>query len=502
MLHFYLLSIIPILHIYSKNLSTFSLQVLLLPLASILLVCLLLNIFIATILKKRDQWFLLFSCLSLLFWFSWPSAVVFTKLVDIQNNFILTYKFSILTFALLLSIIACYWTIRTFNLPLKKINTFLNIFSFFLIIYQLLNIFIFIQNDSKHTSECYGNQENIKYPNIYHIILDAYTNKEILAQLYNYDNSNFYNELKLANFNVFENAYSNYGSTTPSINSMLRMQYFNKMEETHPETSIPVWDHLQNKGYTLHNSIAFIARNNYPSIYLKQENKINSSFLFLIACFNCTPIHHTLHNLFLRKVYKAHIDEIDETLSFLEDAQNLHGLNNNYFYAHIMNPHEPFVFDGEGNISTKQTYEGLILQKKLNLANDERSENSFKEGYTNQIKAINKRVLNTINKILRQYPEDSKPIIILHADHGRSSRFIFRDVWLTEKEKKIPSLHIRAHWGILLAIYGVEATFPHNLTLVNLYKYVFNNLFFENNTYLENKHFAFTADFIQYNNLN
>ena len=501
MLHFYLFSIIPILYIYSQNIDTFPLSVLILPLVCILSLFLGLHIFIRKVFKNQDQGFLFFSCFSLLFWFSWRIAVRFNGLVNIQNNFILTYKFSLLTFTLLLSIIVCYWTIRTFKFPLRKINVFLNVFSFSIFSYQALSILIFSYQSTPYDSLSQKNVKGSKHPNIYHIILDAYTNKEILSDLYNYNNDQFYTRLKDLDFDVSENAYSNYPATFLSVNSMLRGRYFYKFSEVSRSEPITVWEGLRSKGYMIRDSIGFVARCNYPPVYLSKADHKNKNFLFIIACFNFTPIHHTLHNLFLKRVYQAHIDEIDDTLLFLENAKEMYGVNNNYFYAHIVNPHEPFVFDAEGNVSTKQTYEGLILQQKLNLANNEAAEKSFQEGYTNQIQAINKRVLKTIEKILSEYPEDSKPIIIIHGDHGRSSRFISDQEWLDQKDRDVPSIYIRSHWGILLAVHGIKEPLPQDLTLINLYKYVFNNLFFENNTYLDNKHFSFTQKLIEYESL-
>ncbi|MDR0755505.1 MAG: hypothetical protein LBE99_01135, partial [Puniceicoccales bacterium] len=196
---------------------------------------------------------------------------------------------------------------------------------------------------------------------------------------------------------------------------MLNMKYYDTFQEIPPIADFYVWKHLRNHGYKIWTSIGFISLPDYPKTAVRLKDSRQAKNLFIISCFDHTPIKHMIHNMFMHQVYGAHIQDIDTTLTFLENAQQDYGLENQYFYAHIVSPHEPFVFDEEGNVSSEQTYEGFVLQKKLNLANDDVSETSFKRKYVNQIKAINKRILNTIHTILAQYPTDKRPIIILHG---------------------------------------------------------------------------------------
>jgi len=73
---------------------------------------------------------------------------------------------------------------------------------------------------------------NDTLPDVYFIILDSYTNKENLQKYYNFDNSQFVDNLKKSGFIVFDNAKSNYPHTHFSIPSILNMEYINYFEDS------------------------------------------------------------------------------------------------------------------------------------------------------------------------------------------------------------------------------------------------------------------------------
>ena len=60
---------------------------------------------------------------------------------------------------------------------------------------------------------------------IYLIVLDGYGSKEVLDQIYNYDNAWFEDELKALGFHVIPNAKTNYSQSRTSFSSFLNMQY-------------------------------------------------------------------------------------------------------------------------------------------------------------------------------------------------------------------------------------------------------------------------------------
>jgi hypothetical protein len=62
-------------------------------------------------------------------------------------------------------------------------------------------------------------------PDIYYIILDGHGRADVLAMLYNVDNSTFTNGLEQRGFKVASQSRSNYMRTIQSLSSSLNMSY-------------------------------------------------------------------------------------------------------------------------------------------------------------------------------------------------------------------------------------------------------------------------------------
>ena len=62
-------------------------------------------------------------------------------------------------------------------------------------------------------------------PNVYHIILDEYTDNEILMKKFGYDNSEFVEFLKQNNFTVSEKMFSITSTTPIELSTILNMKY-------------------------------------------------------------------------------------------------------------------------------------------------------------------------------------------------------------------------------------------------------------------------------------
>jgi hypothetical protein len=72
-----------------------------------------------------------------------------------------------------------------------------------------------------------------------------------------------------------------------------------------------------------------------------------------------------------------------------------------YVFAHIISPHDPYVFGANGE----------PVQSQAHYTYDE-----YLEAYKNQVAHINTRVVQLIDEILAQSP--SPPVIIIQGDHG------------------------------------------------------------------------------------
>ena len=91
-----------------------------------------------------------------------------------------------------------------------------------------------------------------------------------------------------------------------------------------------------------------------------------------------------------------------EKLRYLEKI----AMNNtkDFVFMHMMLPHPPFVFNEEGDVEVFENSEhfgGVWLDK---------------DAYINQLKFLNKKLIQIFNKIFNK--NDIKPVFIIVSDHG------------------------------------------------------------------------------------
>ena len=115
-------------------------------------------------------------------------------------------------------------------------------------------------------------------PDVYYLVLDAYSRQDVLKNLMNYDNSDFINGLRQRGFYVVDCAHSNYDGTVASMASSLNYEYLN--EEDLTGNNLPLVDMLINNkirsdlkafGYQFVTTRGFSSENDIPNsdIYLE-----------------------------------------------------------------------------------------------------------------------------------------------------------------------------------------------------------------------------------------
>lgn len=243
-------------------------------------------------------------------------------------------------------------------------------------------------------------------PDIYFIILDAYTSNEALLLEMNFDNQNFTNKLSEKGFFVAKKSKSNYKETFFSIAATLNMQYLPTQEPLHLDWMIEhnnVTYFLKQIGY----SYVDLASNYHDVSLSYKEKTVFSKFKkFLLGTNhftqvflqNMTPIYPFFENLFNTIRNKSVIQKF----ALLE---NIIALQNKpkFVYAHFLAPHFPYTFREDGSVRPP-------YHKSQNL------KQWVRDGYVQAIKFINKKILPIIEKIIKE--SAVPPIIILQADHG------------------------------------------------------------------------------------
>lgn len=270
-------------------------------------------------------------------------------------------------------------------------------------------------------------------PDIYYIILDAYSRQDVLKDIMNYDNSAFIDGLRQRGFYVADCASSNYDGTVASVTSSLNYSYLaqsanlSDIEDKALSNDLVnnrIRNDLAQRGYQFVTSKAYSSANDIPNsdIYLDYLTDAGMADTVAQAQFTRMYLETTLFRVPFELYYMSPLkfaflpdwlfmsDDNDSVMGYasfwynqtkyvFDSLEKFPSRDGNYFvYAHINAPHGPYVFDSNGNF--RYTY-----NPEDNLPY-----------YTDTITWLDKRVLKLIDNLIA----DSKvpPIIILQGDHG------------------------------------------------------------------------------------
>jgi len=310
-------------------------------------------------------------------------------------------------------------------------------------------------------------------PDIYYIILDSYAHETILNEVYNFDNKEFISFLKEKKFFVPSISYSNYRHSFLSLNSALNMDYVNylsneldsnsrnyhKLYEMVDENK--VMEILKSKGYKI---INFASNNGLTGniemadINLCEKNPYIDSQLLIML----------IRASILGPVYSEIFDSFSNERTFcaFSEMQTVHKKIDEPFFifAHILLPHSPYRITPNG-----ENVDYPPVGTKL-------SESDHIEGYINQVIFVNKKVKETVEKILE---ENSDAVIIVQSDTGTS-------LYDPQNQTEI----IKRKMMILNAYYFPEngtASLYEYITPVNTFRLIFNLYLEQDYSLLEDK---------------
>ena len=346
---------------------------------------------------------------------------------------------------------------------------------------------------------------------IYYIILDGYGRQDILQAFYEFDNSSFLKDLGDRGFYVAEESSSNYIQTMLSLSSSLNMDYIQSIQAE--GTSIAnrsdlirilesnrVREILAQNGYQL---ISF--HNEYKATIPSAEifyDDSQAGLAYPVTAFESILIDHTMVRVLVHvPVFnKALIDMPYDThrrqiLSAFETLQDVPSLDGNYFvYAHIIAPHPPFVFDESGEMVAHDT---PFTLNDANYYIRDHSQRNYIVGYRRQIQYVNTLVLETVDAILAQ--STTPPIIILQGDHGPGAHLHWGSL-----EQTIPA----ERFGILNAYYFPDQDYKllyPSISPVNSFRVLLNQFFDTNYELLPDRHYyspwSFPFDFVEVTDL-
>jgi hypothetical protein len=261
-------------------------------------------------------------------------------------------------------------------------------------------------------------------PNIYYIVLDAYTRADVLQEVFGHDNSAFLSALESKGFTVAARSYANYNLTHQSLASSLNFSYLDELARDVGGVSSDreplyamirknrVMAFLKSQGYRLITLSSSIEPTDIKTVDLYVGFKgLESEFRTVLL--NTTPLP-----LFFRlgkdgSPYDAHRKRILNAFRALAESPLDKGPF--FLFVHLMSPHPPFVFGRGGEPVDPDYLFSMVDADRLHGAS-EAAIRRYIPAYRDQLTFLNKKILEVVEAILSRSPEP--PIIIIQGDHG------------------------------------------------------------------------------------
>jgi len=287
-----------------------------------------------------------------------------------------------------------------------------------------------LENMTTHSS---GSSSTKVKPDIYYIILDAYTRDDILDELYGYDNRPFLDFLRSRGFIIAESSRANYTTTVTSLASSLNMVHINSLPQYLYEnagvreewavdsaanlliSNSRVVDFLKAQDYQIATFAdgyggALSTMADQTIVPPNAANVSNDQILFNMLLWD-TPFGRALAvlegaNNPITASFHAHRQNIIYILNTLPSLAK--GPHPQFIFAHILAPHVPYVFGPNG--------EEIQNVDPFTLTDSHPGSPYNIPLYRGQVNYLNTLVKKAIDGILAN--SDTPPIIILQGDHS------------------------------------------------------------------------------------
>ncbi|WP_156360857.1 sulfatase-like hydrolase/transferase [Dethiosulfatarculus sandiegensis] len=312
-----------------------------------------------------------------------------------------------------------------------------------------------------------------KKPNIYLLVLEAYTNNHALQKIYNFDNSKFQEKLTQYGFAIHEDVFSNYRNTLTSLVSLFSMQHHYYSISTGKEDALGAREIIGGRGY---NSIVdVLKRNGYSIQYIS-----NSDYCYLIG----PPIDYAYPERTIFKVFEVFQNE---TLNrFLSSHFKTYRRSKKKRKDRVYSPYQDALAVLKERISTasgshepyftffKNPYPGHFG------ANWDQISSGDLKDYTEKLKKSSEVIIDLSEYIINK---DPNALVIWIGDHGV---WRYRSVWHGDgdfhqnlKERDVDEELVS--YDLFGTFFAVKT--PKNIKLpdgpishVNLFRYIFTAL--------------------------
>lgn len=484
LIHPILLSVFPILFIFSVNIQYLEPKDVVVPFLIIFFFVCLIWLPLRLILKNSKKAGLIIS-LGLVLFFIYGHLFILVDDFSIYSIDIGRHQYLLIPF-LASFIIGTFYLVKS-KRKLTNLTMIVNGIAASLVILSIVDVGIYSFETYNFETNFFVNTDNNfknfislneDMPDVYYIILDEYAGSDVLIEFFDYDNQEFLKFLKNNEFYVIPNAHSNYPGTDLSLASSLNMGYIDFSNSQIANDTDSITSRMINKNIVMQNfqSLGYTTINFNSGIILDQNlavadknlcggnDFLNSELLIMITRTTMlNPIYVTLFQ----------DDKREKTNCVLSGLVKIRDDTDGpiFVFAHLLIPHSPFVFGSDGEEVKIETLDMTEVNP------------GYKEGYINQLQFTNKKMKEVITHLLLE--NNTPPIIILQADHGSA---------LTLDWENPTNDMIRERMTILNAYYLPEngnKILYDDITPVNSFRLLFNNYFESDYEILDDKMYFF-----------
>ena len=305
---------------------------------------------------------------------------------------------------------------------------------------------------------------------IYLIVVDEYANSGVLRERFGYDNRPFEDSLRALGFYIPRVVRSNYLHTVLSLPSMLNSAHLDGLElelgahARHPRVpnyllqQTRVARYLKDRGYEY---VFFPSDWFHSTSASPRADSVFHAFhgFDFMRAMTQGELERTVRGITVLSYFdRTHHYEAEHVRRTLEGIAALAGTGGRprFVFAHVLKPHEPYVFKHDCEVQPRQP------------------EDDYAGLYIEQLQCVNRLLLATVRRI--QAESSVPPVILLQGDHGSQALHAFA----YPNPEDVPPQAARERFGAFGAYYlpgdGAEA-FGDTVTVVNVLGNVLRHYF-------------------------
>ncbi len=361
--------------------------------------------------------------------------------------------------------------LKTSKKEFTTLNTYLNTLFLLLVVFEMFNVvqgYIVDRKWYQPISAELSHQELVplqpntdSLPDVYYILLDAYSSPTSLKKYWDYDSDELLGFLKDKGFFVANRACGNYDFTPQCMLSTFNMSYiphYTTASKAKLKTMAlyrkgieenKTMKYFESAGYQLVNLSPFEVLDQPRKYHVIRIPDASRTWRYMAEM---TLPGRVALDLLNPKPYQSNINVIEE----LKESCIQQSDQPKFVYAHLLLPHGPYYYNEKGELN-KEGYRGK--EKGLYLAQLQYTETVLRD---------------MVNHILSH--STKPPVIVIQGDHG--SRI------------KHPSIPVEEHYSAFYTVHLPDKDyemFYDSISSVNTYRILFNKYFDADFEMLEDK---------------